>query len=564
MPGLVDPAREDYSTRPMATRSGSLGIAIGLALSAGGAAVAQTPVVIRAFDGTVPGARFGSVCDFAGDCDGDGVDDLVVGMDGDDRNGAFAGAVAVLSGRHGETLFEVLGASGDRLGYAVAGIGDVNGDGRADVVAGAPFDDRGGTDAGAVIVVSGATGAVLWSAFGAVPFEQLGMSVAHAGDLDGDTRPDVAAGAPFSNLASELAGAVRAYSGTSGVLLRTWLGGVVGENLGWSVAAVGDVDRDGRGDLAMGGIERLRFGAGVVRVVSGTSGLELRVVRGASNEEFGHAIAGGPDWDQDGWPDMVVSTPARNVSTPLNSAGGLVVVSGRDGSTLATIAGRTRFQRLGHALALPGDLDGDGRVEIAAGSSNGTLEIWSFVGPTRTFAQSGAGRFGSVLADGGDIDDDGRDDLIVTAPVVGATQDGRIDVFAFTRKTLIGRPTWLRVASSGRQDWTVDAGVANAGRAYLVIGSLSGIAPGTPLGSITLPLNLDFYSVASISGANLLPFVNSLGALDGSGRAIGAFVTSPAVFGGLIGLTLDHACLLLPGPGSFDFASNPVPMRIVP
>ncbi|MCC6782653.1 MAG: FG-GAP repeat protein [Planctomycetes bacterium] len=531
-----------------------------LLLTLGATAPAQS--VVRSFDGALAGQRFGGAIDFAGDANGDGVDELVVGMSLDARNGAQAGAVALLSGRHGEPLVEMLGAAGDRLGSAVAGLGDVDGDGRADFAVAAPYDDRGGRDAGAVVVVSGASGVLLWTAFGHAPFEQLGLALANAGDLDGDGREDLAAGAPLATGAAELAGLVRAYSGASGALLHSWAGVQAGENLGSSLAAAGDLDRDGRGDLAMGGIERLRFGAGLVRIVSGASGVELRTLRGIGGDEFGHALALGPDWNQDGWPELVVGAPARNVSSALSSAGAVLVISGRDGSTLATIDGRARFQRLGHALSIPADLDGDGAPDLALGSLNGSVELWSLVGPTRLFAQSGAGRHGSVLGDGGDVDGDGAHDLLVAAPLAGAAQAGRVEVLAFTPRSFVGRPSSVPIAAGARQDWQIDAGPANAGRFYLVLGSLSGIAPGTPLGAVTLPLNLDPYSVASIGGLNLPPFVQSFGVLDAGGRASAAFVVSPALFTGLAGLTLDHAFVLLPSGGGIDFASNPAPMRL--
>ena len=115
----------------------------------------------------------------AGDVNGDGTPDLIVGAPYDDNNGDESGSVCVLSGLDGSTLFTFNGDSaGDRFGDSVSGAGDVNGDGRADLVVGAPHD---GGNRGSVRVLSGLDGSTLFTFNGDSAGDYFGRSVSGAG-----------------------------------------------------------------------------------------------------------------------------------------------------------------------------------------------------------------------------------------------------------------------------------------------------------------------------------------------------------------------------------------------
>ena len=113
-----------------------------------------TQALLRIHYGVVAPSRFGAAVGQAADLDGDGVADYVVGAPDDG-----AGSVFAYSAASGSLLWEAQGqVDGDRFGSAVVGIGDVNGDGTPDVLGGAPRADVGGVDSGAAVLVSGLDG----------------------------------------------------------------------------------------------------------------------------------------------------------------------------------------------------------------------------------------------------------------------------------------------------------------------------------------------------------------------------------------------------------------------
>ncbi|MFT5679932.1 MAG: hypothetical protein ACI8RZ_000837 [Myxococcota bacterium] len=168
----------------------------------------------------------GTGLSYAGDTDGDGVAELVIGAPGEDSGGSEAGAVWLTDATaEGVVTLEdadaiaVGTAAGEGLGTTVAGIGDADGDGLDDVLIGAP-------DVGAV---------VLWTASGTRRWESegLGGALAGVGDVDGDGRTDVLLGAPD---ALDGAGRVLLYSGADGAYLKEWIG-EVGDGLGAALVA---------------------------------------------------------------------------------------------------------------------------------------------------------------------------------------------------------------------------------------------------------------------------------------------------------------------------------------
>lgn len=130
---------------------------------------------------------------------------------------------------------------------------------------------------------------------------------------------------------------------------------------------------------------------------------------------------------------------------------------------------------------------------------------------------------------------------------------------------LEGCPGAISLSQGGIQTLLLQAGPSFAGSLYLVLGSMSGTAPGLPYGGSTIPLNPDSYFLYSLGNANNPPLLNTLGVLDASGAAT-AFVSIPQGFNPtLSGLTLDHAYGVLdPGTLALQFTSNPEQVTLIP
>jgi hypothetical protein len=191
----------------------------------------------------------GSAVAGIGDVNSDGKSDFLVSDQA--AYGSSRGAAYVYSGVDGSLLYEKIGpAQNMYFGSSLAGAGDINGDGTPDFIIGARLADIGAINTGAAYVYSGATGDLLYLKSGNAG-EQWGQSVAGAGDADGDGRTDFLIGSSWASpggVAS--AGSVFLYSGLNGSLLEQFDGQSVNENLGFSVARIGDINGNNNSDFA--------------------------------------------------------------------------------------------------------------------------------------------------------------------------------------------------------------------------------------------------------------------------------------------------------------------------
>ena len=169
-------------------------------------------------------------------------------------------SLATLGGAraHGQTLRPVVlytfdgSQPGERLGWSVVGPGDLNGDGVPDVLAGGPGDFIGGSFPGIVRAYSGLDGSVLYTVSGQQNADGFGMALAALADIDGDGRPDFAVGAPYDDATGADSGSAYVFSGASGTLIRKVNGGGAGDAFGWSLCDGGDFNGDTMPDLAVG------------------------------------------------------------------------------------------------------------------------------------------------------------------------------------------------------------------------------------------------------------------------------------------------------------------------
>lgn len=299
----------------------------------------------------------------------------------------------------------------DEFAFSVAGAGDVNADGVPDLIVGADRDDNGFTDSGRATVYSGADGSVLHVFDGAGTSAHFGTSVAAVGDVNADGCDDFMVGATYQP--SPLAGYAVVYSGKDGAVLHTWSAGGA-DQFGKSVVGLGDVNADGRPDVAVGAWVESVTGIqnGGAYVYSGLDGSLLYSFHGELNNDFfGEDLAGGADVTGDGIGDLVVG--ARQASL---SAGKAYVYSGADGSLVWTFTG-SPFARLGQSLALLGDLNSDGRSEIAVGALDKVF-VYSGIDAALLYTlnrEFQGDQFGFAIAGPGDTDGDGIPDLVAGA-----------------------------------------------------------------------------------------------------------------------------------------------------
>src|SRR5690606_7810044 len=266
-------------------------------------------------------------------------------------------------------------AAGDGFGRALAGAGDVNQDGVPDVVVGAPYTALGlSTSVGRVAVFSGATGGVLLSKYGEPSpgllqvGDQLGVSVDAAGDVDADGYDDVLAGTTNAFFFTQGEGNLfHVLSGQTGGTLYTFHGDSLLDALGATVSGAGDLDADGTPDFLAGAPtdSDLGFARGSARTFSGADGSILHVLPGpAGGSAYGSAVRGLGDVDADGHDDFAVfGLP------PFDGSGALAgsVLSGATGLPLAGFVRSVEGLGARVAAGAPGDVDQDGHADLLLG-----------------------------------------------------------------------------------------------------------------------------------------------------------------------------------------------------
>ena len=480
------------------------------------AALALTPLIISAQDlqdmgdrgyrllGSVEGNNAGASVSGVGDVNGDGFADLIVGAPYADENGSNAGASYVVFGRGrtdvaedvdlanlGDRGFHILGAAADDFsGRSVAGAGDVNGDGLADVIVGAPYADANGVVSGASYVVFGRRGADAleevnlanlgdrgFRIVGEAAGDFVGFSVSGAGDVNGDGLADLVVGARYADASGVDSGASYVVFGRE-LVQNVDLGnlgdrgfrivGAAGNRTGFSVSGTGDLNGDGYADLIVGAPYSYGNGdvVGESYVVFGRDSAEdlenvdlgnlgdrgFRMF-GAEAIAAGRSVSGAGDVNGDGFADLILGAPFEYASGHASGVSYVVfgqkdaedlvdVTLGNLGNRGFRIVGAAAHSYSGGSVSGIGDFNGDGLADLLVGApldgrigdadgAGASYVVFGRAGLAgleevklgnlgdRGFRLAGDASgdfFGLSVSGAGDINGDGLADLIVGAP----------------------------------------------------------------------------------------------------------------------------------------------------
>ncbi len=421
--------------------------AIVVGLSAGAARATTYPAAAYHMDGTVAN-EFSANSVALLDLNGDGVADLAVGAPFN-GTGAAGSVTFFLSQMVGPTLvpfhqvITVTGsAPGDLFGWSLANVGNVTNGGPVLAVGAPHASPHGHAQAGNLTFFAASP------SFNGKPSawinsstdgENLGYSLAAAGDLNGDRIGDLVAGAPFCSLGAPTGGCAYVYYGGTGhpalTPSLTFDSGVAGAHFGWSVAGNGSVDGAAPLDLVVGAPNYTSAGlaargaAYVIRNPAGT--VRTSIVPGASaGDQFGFSVAIG-DFNGDAIDDIAIGAPYN--SGAFSQAGDVSIIYG--GSPFKTtigalLTGRAANEWFGYAVAA-GNFHKDNMADLLIGAPGSTVNAtgvgrayayygspapWTSANLTLVPGVSGANAFGSSLAVGGNFTPEGGPGYVVGDP----------------------------------------------------------------------------------------------------------------------------------------------------
>ena len=413
--------------------------------------------------GEVANDQFGFSVSGAGDVNGDGYADVIVGASFNDAGGSNAGRAYVYYGGPSADAVADLTltgeSAGDRLGFSVSGAGDVDGDGFADVVVGASFNDAGGSNAGRAYVYYGgplADAVADLTLTGEAAGDRLGVSVSGAGDVDGDGYADVIVGANQNDAGGSNAGRAYVYYGgpsADAVADLTLTGEAAGDRLGVSVSGAGDVDGDGYADVIVGANQNDSGGSNAGRAYvyyggpSADAVADLTLTGETADDRFGDPVSGAGDLNGDGFADVVVGAWRNDVGGS-DAGRAYIYFGGPSPNTVADIilTGEAAGYFFGRSVSSAGDLDGDGLPDLIVGAESANTANGTNSGAVYVFSNAMTGEgilqwrasgeasgdlLGRSVSGAGDVNGDGHADVILGAPEndAGAFEAGRAYVY---------------------------------------------------------------------------------------------------------------------------------------
>jgi VCBS repeat-containing protein len=513
------------------------------------------------------------------------------------------------------------GIAGFKLGYSVASAGDINGDGYDDMLVGAP-----GTNANAAFVVLGSAHPTSVTSlnqtliYGGPNNSQTGASVASAGDVNGDGLADIVIGGPASNISYVVYGATSPASNvpltsmTSSVGFRI-TGEVAGDLEGTSVSAAGDVNGDGFGDLIVGAPGNGSGNGSAYVLLGGPSMTDINLasltsaqgfsIRGSAAEAAGISVHAAGDINGDGLADLIVGASSND--SPGTDAGATYVVYGSatpGNVTLSALTTATGFKltgvagaHLGASVSAAGDINGDGIGDLIVGASGGTsghadvvfgsttahgnLDVTTMTASQGFAIFGGPGTtdlLGGSVASAGDVNGDGYDDILIGAPgtakgtaylLFGGNDLSNVNLAHLTadqgvviQGMIVGDQAGFSVASAGdiNSDGYDDIMVgapnnsiqgSQAGLAVVLYGSAFGLTqtPATTTGTGAADTLIGTAGNDTLTGGGGADVIRA-------GRGDDLISVSDATFRHLVGGHGDDTLALTGAGDSFDFATN--------
>ncbi len=478
-------------------------------------------------------AKLGISVSTAGDVNGDGYSDVIIGSAGLLSSGkiySFYGSASGLSATPDWTYEDVI--TGGFIGFSVSAAGDVNGDGYSDVIAGSPdFTNEEGSEGRAIMFQGSASGLAAapdWSTESNQIQAKYGSSVFTAGDINGDGFSDVIIGSGMYDNGETDEGSAFVFTGSAAGLssIANWssAGGQSNSNFGCCVSSAGDVNGDSYADVIIGAsdYDNGELNEGIVFAYFGSSyGLSASPDWSAELNQasalFGGIVSTAGDVNGDGFSDVIIG--AINYDHGQSNEGGAFVyygsVSGLSGVPDWSGESNQASANYGSGVSTAGDVNGDGYSDIIIGAlryDNGQTDegrVYCYLGSaaglsltvnwTAESNQNNA-NMGSVSS-AGDVNGDGFSDVIIGASNYdnGQTNEGRVYCYQGTSSGLPASANWtnesnqansnygLKVSSAGDVNGdgysdvivgaiTYDNGELDEGRAFVYQGSASGLS----------------------------------------------------------------------------------------
>jgi len=479
--------------------------------------------------GLDPGDKLGNAVASAGDFNADGYDDYLVGVIY--AGGSGTGEAYLFFGGPGSDdvadLIFTGGAANEGFGCSVAKAGDYDGDGYADIVIGARGSDAAGPNRGRAYIYCGGPSADNVADFildGATDNELLGGCVAPAGDVNGDTFDDLVIGAEYCDVMGTDAGGAYVFFGgpsadvTADMVLN---GATDGDRFGGSVSSAGDINGDGFDDLVIGAARANPFEAnqGRVYVYFGGSDpdevADMVMTGEALGDFFGYSVSSIASLNGYDYPALIVGAPYCDADG--SNSGRVYIYHGGPGADTVPDAvwdGESQLDTFGWSVAGLGDVNGDGLDDIVVGAhgdgESGRAYVfyggrWGDGCADLVLTGAVAGEeFGTSVGAAGDVDGDGFRDILVGAPEndEAGTNAGAAYLYTFSRYRILSPApdqTWITIETEeivwlGAEPADIWLRVDGIGNDQLLLSGVGGRAENT----IDLPVPDHPAPVASI------------------------------------------------------------------